>query len=118
MGFLNYPAYGRHVEILRAATECVGQQLLCQHARKYIRMAGEHGSEARGSIDLRAVVERAGSIDHAAVVVFAPAADGVKVLQRETDGVHHFVTSGANGISAMLLHSFAQRFRSVGGVLL
>ena len=39
--------------------------------------------------------------------VVAPMANTVEILQREPDGVHDFVASGADRIRAVLLHALA-----------
>jgi hypothetical protein len=44
----------------------------------------------------------------AAVVLIAPAADGVEVLQAEADGVEDLVAVVAHGVGAMQLGALAQ----------
>ena len=46
-------------------------------------------------------------VDGEAVVRVAPAADGVEVLERETERIHDFVARGADGVLAMARHLVA-----------
>ena len=41
----------------------------------------------------------------------APLSDGIEILERESDRVHHFVAARADRIGAVLFHAFAQRQR-------
>ena len=69
-----------------------------------LRIASPHRDDA---IDGRAVGELAGRVDAGALVVGAPRAHGVEVLERKAERVHHLVTARAHRIRAMLLHALA-----------
>ena len=57
----------------------------------------------------RAVVERARRIDRRAVVLDAPRAGDVEVLERQADRIDHAVARRARRVRAVLLHALAHR---------
>ena len=67
-GVLNDLAHGRHVVILEAAPESVGQHLFGHHADEDFRLGDEIPAEPDDAVHVGAVEERAGRIDLCAVL--------------------------------------------------
>jgi hypothetical protein len=81
-------------------------------------MADERSPKAGHAVHFAAVGELAGRIDRASGLARAPRTDGVEVLEREADRIHHLVAARAHRIRAMLRHQLAHAFRHLAGLVL
>ena len=61
------------------------------------------------AVDLAAVREFALNFEPLPEFVSAPLSDRVEILERESNGIHHFVAAGAGRIGAVLFHALTHR---------
>ena len=90
-----------------AAAEGEGEEFFGEGAGKEFGAEEESPFEAGDAIKFTAVGEAAAGVDFLVVFLGAPTADGVEVFEREADGVHHIVTTGAGGIFAVFGEALA-----------
>ncbi len=102
-------AHHRHVARRQTAAERVGGEVLGEVLHEHARALHERRLQVGRARERRAVVERAGRIDRHAVVLDAPGAGDVEVLEREANRIDHPVARHARRVLAVLLHPLAHR---------
>ncbi len=102
----------RHVVVLEAAAQRIGQQLLGQRVHEALGPRGQRRAQLGDAVELAAVGQRAGRVDRVERLVDDPPLAGrVEVLEREAGRVDHRVAGGAGRVVAVLRHPLAHRRR-------
>src|SRR5439155_12808305 len=109
--FLHDRPNGRLVVIFATPAERIRPQVFGEVANHRLRVVDQRLPQARGSVEVRSIVQLRGRIDGDAVVLDPPRADDVEVFEREAERIDHAVTGRARGVLPVLLHALARRER-------
>src|SRR5262245_16195471 len=101
----------RHVVVLNAAAESVGQQSLGDVSNELRRIAKHRFSQSGDAVHLAAVDKYADRVDRLPLVFRSPMTDRIKVLERDADRIHDLVAALAGLDRTMHFHLLAQRER-------
>ena len=106
----NDRTHGRHVVVIERASDGIGQQLLGQGRQEPVRSRQQRRLEAGGPSNCVPSGSTAdASIGCGGLAARPPLADGVEVLERETERIHHRMTARADRVGAMLRQPLAHR---------
>src|SRR5215471_8293165 len=103
--------HDRHVVILQTASQSISHHFFRNGSGELFRMLHQCLAQRDRAFNFRAVRQLAGCIDRARLILGSPSPDAIKVFQRETQRIHHSVTTGTRRVLPMLFHQFTHRLR-------
>jgi len=92
-----------HIVGFQAPAQRIDQQLFDDCGDEVIRPRQNRLSQAGYAVHLGAIGELAGRRDRRAGFFGPPGSYGIEIIQREADGIHQLVATGADGIGAVHL---------------
>ncbi len=107
----------RHVVVIEATADGIGQQVLDHHFREQLALAHRQVAQALDAVDAGAVVDDGDRVDRVADLRRAPLADGVEVLHRQSHRLELLLTAGAARVGAVHQQTLAHGLGCFTGFL-